>query len=183
MNGSPCPLAVLLVASLAVALQAGCTAAQQAVPTIGWDERFVDLPRADVLLGGSGDGDAVLTVAAVVADTPEARTRGLQGVMDVPAGTGMLFVFPGRASVPEDRSGFWMLDTAVPLDIAFAADGIVVGVATMSPCAAAPCPITHPAVPYDVALEVAAGVLGEAGVGTGDRFTWRVTAEPVGGAG
>lgn len=132
---------------------------------------FSALPRAEVLLGGASDADAVLRVDVVVADTPDARSRGLMGVAAVPDGVGMLFAFPD--AIGPGRPGFWMLDTLVPLDIAFAADGVVVGVATMEPCTAAPCPVTHPGVDYDVALEVAAGVLDAAGIGVGDRFVRR----------
>ena len=164
---------------------AGCAAAITEVGsrTAGSDATFVSfveqggfaaLPRADVLIGGDADADAdaALRVTAVVADTPDARSRGLMGVTEVPEGVGMLFAFPDAAG-PE-RPGFWMRDTLVPLDIAFAADGVVVGVATMQPCTAAPCPVTHPGVDYDVALEVTAGALDAAGVGVGDRFVWRV---------
>ena len=132
---------------------------------------FAALPSTEVLLGGTTDADAALRITAVVADTPAARMRGLMGVTVLPEGVGMLFEFPD-ATGPE-RPGFWMLDTLVPLDIAFAADGVVVGVATMEPCAAAPCPVTHPGVDYDVALEVAAGVLDAAGIVAGDRFVRR----------
>jgi uncharacterized membrane protein (UPF0127 family) len=125
---------------------------------------FGGLGRATVRVGGA-------VVEVVVADSPATRERGLQGVDAVPEGAGMLFVFPD-APGPEGRSGFWMLETQVALDIAFAADGTVVGVATMQPCPAPPCPITHPGVEYDVALEVAAGQLERAGVGPGDRLTW-----------
>jgi uncharacterized membrane protein (UPF0127 family) len=126
------------------------------------------LGRATVQLGGA-------ELDVVVADTRAARERGLQGVDDVPGGVGMLFVFPpepGGTPGPRALPGFWMLEALVPLDIVFAADGTVVGVATMQPCPARPCPITHPGVDYDVALEVAAGELARAGVSLGDRLTW-----------
>lgn len=125
---------------------------------------FAGLERATVRVGGA-------VVEVVVADSPATRERGLQGVDAVPEGAGMLFLFPD-APGPGGRAGFWMLETQVALDIAFAADGTVVGVATMQPCPAPPCPITHPGVEYDVALEVAAGQLERAGVGPGDRLTW-----------
>ena len=125
---------------------------------------FAGLERATVRIGGA-------VVEAVVANSQAARERGLQGVDAVPEGAGMLFLFPDAAG-PGGRAGFWMLETPVALDIAFAADGTVVGVATMQPCPARPCPITHPGVEYDVALEVAAGQLERAGVRPGDRLTW-----------
>lgn len=128
------------------------------------------LPATTVRIDAAGSGAERLLVDALVADTRAARSRGLQGVADVPGGVGMLFVFPEPAG-PAGRPGFWMLDTLVPLDIAFAAaDGVIVGTATMTPCTARPCPTTHPGVDYEVALEVAEGVLDAAGVRVGDRL-------------
>ena len=103
----------------------------------------------------------------LVAGSAAARSRGLQGVDVLPGGVGMLFVFPDPPG-PSGRPGFWMLDTLVPLDIAFVDAGVIVGVATMTPCTELPCPITHPGVVYDMALEVAEGAL--AGVAVGDRL-------------
>lgn len=128
-----------------------------------------DLPAAEVALVPP-DGSEV-TVAVRVAATPDARARGLMGVAELPDGTGMLFVYPDAAA----HGGFWMRGTLVPLDIAFAAGGEVVAVATMTPCAADPCPITRPGRPYDAALEVPAGWLAAQGVGPG--ATLRVRAE------
>ncbi len=54
------------------------------------------------------------TVVAEVARTPEEREKGLMYRTDLPAGTGMLFVFPD-----EQYHTFWMSNTFVPLDIAF----------------------------------------------------------------
>lgn len=113
-------------------------------------------------------GDASHGVAARVAATPERRRRGLQHVEEVPDGAGMLFVFD------EDRdSGFWMKDTPVELDIAFAtAGGRVVDVRTMAPCREDPCPTYRPDEEYRVALEVPGGWLADRGVGPGDRLVW-----------
>lgn len=127
------------------------------------------LPAAAVVLVRP-DGSEV-TVAVRVAATPDARARGLMGVADLPDGTGMLFTYPDAAA----HGGFWMRGTLVPLDIAFAAGGEVVAVATMTPCAADPCPITRPGRPYDTALEVPAGWLAAQGVGPGASL--RVRAE------
>jgi uncharacterized membrane protein (UPF0127 family) len=54
------------------------------------------------------------TVVAEVAKTDAERERGLMYRQDVPAGTGMIFVFTDVA----ERS-FWMENTYVPLDVAF----------------------------------------------------------------
>ena len=142
-----------------------------AIDTFVATNRFEPLPRAEVLLGGGEEGGPALRIAAVVADTTAARAQGLMGVERVPDGVGMLFVLPDDVGAG-GRPGFWMLDTLVALDIVFAAGGVVVGTATMLPCPGPPCPITHPGVDYDVALEVARGVLEAAGIVPGDRFTW-----------
>jgi uncharacterized protein len=63
-----------------------------------------------------------------------------------------------------------MKDTLVPLSIAFvAADGRVVSVAEMTPCAADPCPSWAPAGPYRYAVELPAGAFAAARVGKGAR--------------
>lgn len=49
-----------------------------------------------------------------VADTPEARARGLMLRRSLPETAGMLFVFE-----EEQRWGFWMKNTLIPLSIAF----------------------------------------------------------------
>tara|TARA_Y100000592_G_scaffold25191_1_gene39667 strand:+ start:1198 stop:1617 length:420 start_codon:yes stop_codon:yes gene_type:complete len=50
-----------------------------------------------------------------VADTDASRMRGLMHREELPQGTGMLFVFPWA-----DQQSFWMRDTHIPLDVAFA---------------------------------------------------------------
>jgi uncharacterized membrane protein (UPF0127 family) len=129
--------------------------------------------------GTAGDGAAAGTVAyrlvpaggppqtvrLEVAADPAARARGLMGRTEVPAGMGMVFLYPDDV-----RESFWMKDTLVPLSIAFvAADGRVVSVAEMAPCRADPCPTYAPAGPYRYAVELAAGAFPAAGVGAGDR--------------
>lgn len=58
-------------------------------------------------------GEAAFTVE--LADTPQARSRGLMFRESLPRGAGMLFVYdaPRRAS-------FWMKNTLIPLDLLFA---------------------------------------------------------------
>jgi uncharacterized membrane protein (UPF0127 family) len=160
----------LLVPACAVADDAGAAegSGDPALAAFARDNDLGPLAQEQVTVHRAGRDDALLTVDVLVADAPDARARGLSRIATLPDGVGMLFVFtdpPGSGG----RPGFWMLDTRMPLDIAFVADGEVVGVATMQPCPARPCPITHPGVDYDAALEVGAGVLTEVGVTVGDR--------------
>jgi hypothetical protein len=70
------------------------------------------LPRAWVRLPDAAGG--VHRVEVEVAATPEARTRGLMWRRELPAGQGMLFLFP-----EESVQSFWMLNTLIPLDMLF----------------------------------------------------------------
>ncbi len=52
--------------------------------------------------------------AVEIADNPDSRERGLMFRKDMPAGTGMLFIFDD-----EDMRAFWMQNTYIPLDILY----------------------------------------------------------------
>lgn len=135
-----------------------------------------------VLAGCGGDGaepgaQAVLShgsqekrISVEIADTPSERGQGLMGRETLPADAGMVFVFP------EDvRGAFWMKDTLVPLSIAFySADGRILEILDMEPCAADPCPLYDPGVAYRGALEVNQGAFAGWGVSVGDRL--RITS-------
>ena len=115
-------------------------------------------------------GREVATVAVRVAATPDHRVHGLMEVPDLPDGTGMLFVFPAQRS-----GGFWMKNTLVPLDIAFAdGDGRILAVLQMVPCQTETCEVYDPEVEYTYALEVPAGWFEEVGVTT----EWRLDVPP-----
>jgi uncharacterized protein len=69
------------------------------------------------------------TVRAEVADTPEARERGLMHRTELADGEGMLFVYSAMA-----RRSFWMRNTFIPLDIAFLDDRqVIVDIQQMEP--------------------------------------------------
>jgi len=78
---------------------------------------------------------------------------------------GMVFLWPD-----DTDSAFHMRETLIPLTVAFfAADGRILRVLEMVPCAADPCPRYEPGTRYRGALEVKAGALDRAGVRVGDR--------------
>ncbi|MBI4729851.1 MAG: DUF192 domain-containing protein [Acidobacteria bacterium] len=109
-------------------------------------------------------GARALELDVEVASTPETRATGLMGRTRLGPRAGMLFLFPG----PPARRSFWMKDTLIPLDIAFARDGTVTEVRSMTPCRSDPCAITTSSEPADSALETARGVL--SGIEPGARL-------------
>jgi uncharacterized protein len=150
------------------------------------DEASVPDPRVPSLFPAVDDLDetvvTIITAAgdrvrvdAKVAATTEQHRSGLMHVPDLPAGTGMLFVFTDERS-----GGFWMFNTLVPLDIAYIDDAGRIGtILAMDPCASddpGDCPTYAPDHPYSTALEVPQGWFAEVGVSPGDRVRW---SEPV----
>lgn len=105
------------------------------------------------------------TFRVEIADTDEARARGLMGRDSLAPDAGIAFVWP-----EDHASAFHMKDTLIPLTVAFLdADGRIVRMLEMTPCAADPCPLYEPGVRYRGALEVGAGALARAGAREGDR--------------
>ena len=85
--------------------------------------------------------------------------RGLPGFGDV---DGMLFDM-GR-EVDPGGAGFVMDGVGFAIDIAwFDGTGTLVGVASMVPCAAAPCPLYHATGPYRWAIEAPVGAFADLG--------------------
>jgi len=102
------------------------------------------------------------TVLAEVADTPEARARGLMERTEVPDGTGMLFVFEEL-----DTQQFWMRNTYVPLDIAFMdTEQKIVDIQAMEPETEE---LTESTAPALFALEVRQGWFEENGIQVGNE--------------
>lgn len=128
----------------------------------------------------TASGEQVRVDVKVAAADAE-RRRGLMEVADLPDGVGMLFVFD------DDRTGgFWMRDTLVALDIAFAdADGTVGTILAMEPCTAAharDCEVYTPDGPYRLALEVPQGWFDAVGVRVGATLRWSEPVPPPGAA-
>jgi len=67
-------------------------------------------------------------VIAEIASTPEQRERGLMHRFTMPAGQGMLFVFPQPQPL-----AFWMKNTPSPLSIAFIdSNGMILNIEDMA---------------------------------------------------
>lgn len=105
------------------------------------------------------------TFTVDLAVTREDQMRGLMFVEEMPAGHGMLFIFPG-----ETRRSFWMKNTRIPLDIMyFDSDLTLVSVSKNArPCIADPCPSYPSAGPAQYVLELNAGEAERLGVERGD---------------
>jgi uncharacterized protein len=148
-----------------------------AVPRVPPLHPEVDTMDATVVFMSGRGGATDARVDVRVAATDAERQRGLMHVPDLPDGTGMLFVFEAPRA-----GGFWMKDTLVPLDIAFAdGAGTILAVLRMEPCEVDPCPSYDPEVAYTYALEVPAGWFARTAVEVGDRLRWDepVPAAPV----
>ena len=107
------------------------------------------VPQGTVLtlIGPAGQQ---VTIRAEIADDAASRQTGLMFRTDLPAGSGMLFVFER-----ERPQSFWMKNTLIPLDILFFDQaGRFVSRATMEPCEQEVCPTTRSGAPAQYALEV-----------------------------
>jgi uncharacterized protein len=120
------------------------------VLTRGHDLRIppalADLPVESVHVGE-------LELTVVLAADPE---RGLMGVGELGDLDGMLFAYD--TPVDPARTGVWMKDVRIPLDVAFFdPDGRLIQVIGMPLCTADPCPIYVASRPYSWAIETRAG--------------------------
>ncbi len=112
-----------------------------------------------------------------IAETDEARRRGLMGVRTLDPDAGMAFLLD-RPS----ESFFWMKDTLIPLSIAFwGSDGRILDIQEMTPCRADPCPRHSPNEPFVGAVEANRGFFSANGVRAGDRIELIREATPFGG--
>ncbi|MGH8895679.1 MAG: DUF192 domain-containing protein [Egibacteraceae bacterium] len=151
--------AALVLAGLLLVMACGSSAPEAEVPgTLQPSEPF---DVAELTLRGPS-GQAV-RVAVYVAAAPRERQRGLMGRTQLPAGAGMVFLYPQPVREP-----YHMKDTLIPLDIAFYdPQGKVVRVLDMDPCGADPCPRYDPGVAFAGALEVNRGFFRQIGLREG----------------
>ena len=101
-------------------------------------------------------------VTVEVAHTEPARTQGLMHRRMLPEQRGMLFVFDRI-----DRHAMWMMNTYVPLSVAFLdAQGVIINIADMAPHTTNAHGATQAA---KYALEVNQGWFRKRGIGPGAR--------------
>jgi uncharacterized protein len=102
--------------------------------------------------------------ALELAVDPENQEQGLMFRENLPARTGMLFVFPEVAP-----HHFWMKNTMIPLDVIWMDEsGKVLFVSARTPpCKADPCPTYGPDTPVRQVLEIAGGMAEREGVKVG----------------
>jgi uncharacterized membrane protein (UPF0127 family) len=105
-----------------------------------------------------------------VAFTEQERARGLAGRPGIAPGTAMWFVLP-EAGI----HGFWMKGMAFAVDLAWVTpQGRLLGVETLSPCRAGPCPVHYPPEAVGFVLEAAAGSVPDL---EDAQVTWRCIAD------
>src|SRR5471030_340339 len=109
---------------------------------------------------------------AEVAATDNSRTTGLMHRRMMPENRGMLFVF----SYAQPQS-FWMMNTYIPLSIAFVDEqGVIVNITDMKPLTTDPHPSTKPA---KYALEMNQGWFAKRGIKAGAHIDGLKNAPPA----
>ncbi len=117
--------------------------------------------EANVIFGSEARN---ITLNVKIADTDEARSRGLMFASKLDENEGMLFVFPD-----EQKRAFWMKNTLMPLDMIFiAANGTVVDVVeNAQPCKEDPCPTYASGQAAKYVLEAKGGFAQRNGIAVG----------------
>jgi hypothetical protein len=111
----------------------------------------------------TGSDEARVEVS--IAETPEAKERGLMGIEQMDEEVGMVFLEPEPV-----QQSFWMKDTLIPLSVAFwDPGGKILAILDMEPCREDPCTLYDPGVAWIGAVEVNKGYFDEHGVELGDR--------------
>jgi uncharacterized membrane protein (UPF0127 family) len=124
--------------------------------------RDADSPARPVVVIEQGQARA--TVSVELAVTPQQRAQGLMYRRALDPDAGMLFIFP-----TDSRSGFWMRNTYIPLDIAYIdARFTVIDIRQGTPLDET---VLTPDASYRYVLEVNQGWFAAHGLGVGARVT------------
>lgn len=127
----------------------------------GCDTRAFKLPKTDLLIT-KADGSSV-KVNVELAVKAEERNYGFMNRKNIPAGTGMLFVFER-----DQQLHFWMKNTPHPLSIAYIdSSGLIRDIFDMTPFSLASTSSTRS---VRFALEVPQGWFAAEGISTGDHI-------------
>ncbi|HKJ92640.1 MAG TPA: DUF192 domain-containing protein [Longimicrobiales bacterium] len=173
------PAAVVLLALLAGTAEA-CHRGGAAIHTTkstALNGATLELPdRAGPVRFDSGSayiiqGGDTFHVRIEIASNEQQRERGLMFRTAMPDTSGMLFIYP----TPQQGS-FWMLDTPLPLSIAFAdSAGVIFHIVDMEPCVQEmswECPTYDSGGEFQYALEMKKGYFKERGVTSGAKLSW-----------
>jgi len=158
-------------------LAAGSVCAQSQLGATPTNSTHLALPAAvhpvefgtGTVLIHSSTGRHALRVE--IARTGPQVQRGLMYRATLPESAGMLFIYP-----KPHQGSFWMLNTLIPLSIAYADErGVIFQITDMEPCgtiSAAECLTqSYPAQrPFRYALEVNRGYYSRQGIAPGDRI-------------
>jgi uncharacterized protein len=119
------------------------------------------LPRGTLIVN---PGRNEVRIRVEIAETEEAKNRGLMGRTELDPDAGMVFLQDEPLAV-----GFWMKDTLIPLSIAFwGPENEIMAMLDMEPCRADPCPTYDPGVAWTAAVEVNQGFFADHGIEVGD---------------
>lgn len=117
-------------------------------------------------------GSDTFHILIEIANNEQQRERGLMFRTSMPDTSGMLFIYPS----PREGS-FWMLDTPLPLSIAFAdSTGVIFHIVDMDPCVKEmswECPTYDSGGPFEYALEMNKGYFKDRGIESGAKIVWR----------
>ncbi|MGJ3232832.1 MAG: DUF192 domain-containing protein [Oceanicaulis sp.] len=148
-----------------------CASAQPLDPTA--PDAVVEYGGPDPLVIETGEGESV-TLTVELAETPQARQRGMMWREELDPDAGMLFDFQVEQPV-----SIWMANTPLPLDLIYIrADGTIAKVAVGA------VPFSRRSISSDVpvlaVLEINGGRSVELGIDPGDvvRHAWFGNAEP-----
>lgn len=152
---------------IALLLVVGCSNGDKPAAPDEPVETQVNIPfRSDGSLSFFRDEELLRTIAIEIAEDDSSRNRGLMQRSELPADSGMLFVFPAEA-----EQGFWMGNTRLALDFVWIRSSGEVHSMTkyIQPMRTETVPSNGP---VQYVLELEAGFLDSLGLIEGDQIEW-----------